>query len=46
MALIIGVLGGMAVGGAARASFPNSDVPDQRDYQQERQRSGKYRFCW
>ncbi|WP_228002113.1 hypothetical protein [Nocardia australiensis] len=44
--LIVGLLGGMAVGGAAGASIPNSQTPDQWDYQQECDGSGEYRFCW
>ncbi|WP_305779800.1 hypothetical protein [Nocardia nova] len=44
--LLVGVLGGMAVGGAAGATIPNSDVPDQWDYQQECHGSGEYRHCW
>lgn len=46
VSLIVGVLGGMAVGGAAGASIPNSDVPDQWDYQEECHNSGPYRYCW
>lgn len=44
--LLVGVLGGMAVGGAAGAAIPNSDVPDQWDYQQECHGSGEFRYCW
>lgn len=44
--LIVGLIGGMAAGGAAGASLPNSNVPDQWDYQQECQGTGNYRFCW
>ncbi|MBO0855779.1 MAG: hypothetical protein J2P18_18665 [Nocardia sp.] len=44
--LIIGLLGGMIAGGAAGAAIPNSDVPDQWDYQQECRGSGEYRYCW
>lgn len=44
--LLGGVLGGMAIGGAAGAAIPNSDVPDQWDYQQECHGSGEYRYCW
>ncbi|MEU2103182.1 hypothetical protein [Nocardia sp. NPDC019255] len=46
VSLIVGVIGGMAVGGAAGASIPNSDVPDQWDYQEECHNSGPYRYCW
>ncbi|MFE3542374.1 hypothetical protein ACFXK0_05320 [Nocardia sp. NPDC059177] len=46
VALIVGVLGGMAVGGAAGAAIPNSDVPDQWEYEMECRGSGDYRFCW
>lgn len=46
VSLIVGLLGGMAVGGAAGASIPNSDVPDQWDYQEECRGSGPYRYCW
>ncbi|MEU6831037.1 hypothetical protein ABZ894_20500 [Nocardia beijingensis] len=46
VSLIVGVLGGMAVGGAAGAAIPNSDVPDQWDYQEECHNSGPYRYCW
>ncbi|WP_280183914.1 hypothetical protein [Nocardia cyriacigeorgica] len=44
--LIVGVLGGMAIGGAAGAAVPNSDVPDQWDYQEECEYHGNYKFCW
>ena len=44
--LLGGVLGGMAVGGLAGAAIPNSDVPDQWDYQQECHGSGEYQYCW
>ncbi|WP_433714880.1 hypothetical protein ACQP2U_13015 [Nocardia sp. CA-084685] len=44
--LLVGVLGGMAVGGAAGAAIPNSDVPDQWDYQQECHGTGAYQYCW
>ncbi|WP_280243741.1 hypothetical protein [Nocardia abscessus] len=46
MSLIVGVLGGMAIGGTTGASIPNSDVPDQWDYQEECHNSGPYRYCW
>ncbi|WP_280249540.1 hypothetical protein [Nocardia abscessus] len=46
VSLIVGVLGGMAIGGAAGASIPNSEVPDQWDYQEECHNSGPYRYCW
>ncbi|MGW5572365.1 hypothetical protein ACWEVD_14255 [Nocardia thailandica] len=46
VALIVGVLGGMVAGGAAGASVPNSDVPDQWEYEVECRGSGDYRFCW
>ncbi|MGW4634883.1 hypothetical protein [Nocardia sp. NPDC004415] len=46
VALIVGVLGGMAIGGAAGAAIPNSDVPDQWEYELECRGSGDYRFCW
>ncbi|MET7768712.1 hypothetical protein [Nocardia sp. NPDC005366] len=44
--LIVGLLGGMAVGGAAGAVIPNSDIPDQWDYEVECRGSGDYRYCW
>ncbi|MGY2022395.1 MULTISPECIES: hypothetical protein [Nocardia] len=43
VSLIVGVLGDMAIGGA---SSPNSEVPDQWDYQEECHNSGPYRYCW
>lgn len=44
--MIGGVLGGMAIGGTAGAAIPNSNIPDQWDYQQECHGSGEYRYCW
>ena len=44
--LIGGLLIGMAAGGAAGASIPNSQVPDQWDYQEECRYSGGYKVCW
>ncbi|MFR9751237.1 hypothetical protein ACL02S_09385 [Nocardia sp. 004] len=44
--LIGGVLGGIALGGAAGAAIPNSDIPDQWEYELECRGSGDYRFCW
>ncbi|MBF6439295.1 hypothetical protein [Nocardia cyriacigeorgica] len=44
--LLVGVFGGMAIGGAAGAAIPNSDVPDQWDYQEECEYVGDRRFCW
>ncbi len=46
VALIIGIVGGMAVGSAAGASIPNSDVPDQWDHQKACRGSEEYRFGW
>ncbi|MFD4406306.1 hypothetical protein ACFWPH_26455 [Nocardia sp. NPDC058499] len=44
--LLAGVFGGMALGGAAGAAIPNSDVPDQWDYQEECEYIGDHRYCW
>ncbi|AXK84792.1 hypothetical protein SAMN05421776_101615 [Nocardia farcinica] len=44
--LLAGLFGGMALGGAAGAAIPNSDVPDQWDYQEECEYIGDYRYCW
>ncbi|MBF6141602.1 hypothetical protein IU436_25105 [Nocardia farcinica] len=44
--LIVGLLGGMAIGGGIGASIPNSNVPDQWDYQEECDYIGDYRYCW
>ncbi|BDT86138.1 hypothetical protein [Nocardia cyriacigeorgica] len=44
--LLVGVFGGMAIGGAAGAAIPNSDVPDQWDYQEECEYVRGHRFCW
>ncbi|MCX0274233.1 hypothetical protein NLM24_26790 [Nocardia zapadnayensis] len=44
--LLAGLFGGMALGGAAGAAIPNSDVPDQWDYQEECDYIGDHRYCW
>lgn len=44
--LLAGLFGGMALGGAAGAAIPNSDVPDQWDYQEECEYIREHRFCW
>ena len=44
--LIGGLLIGMAAGGAAGASIPNSQVPDQWQYDKECKYYGDYKVCW
>ncbi|MET8799594.1 hypothetical protein ABZV91_24770 [Nocardia sp. NPDC004568] len=44
--LLAGLFGGMALGGAAGAATPNSDIPDQWDYQEECEYIGDHRYCW
>ncbi|MEU9516820.1 hypothetical protein [Micromonospora sp. NPDC048169] len=44
--LIVGLLGGMAAGGAAGAAVPNSQTPDQWQYEKECEYYGDYRVCW
>ncbi|WP_216896594.1 hypothetical protein [Nocardia alni] len=42
----VGAIGGLIVGGAAGAAVPNSDVPDQWEYQQECHYYDDYDYCW
>ncbi|MFB8031336.1 hypothetical protein, partial [Streptomyces sp. NPDC055990] len=44
--LIGGLLIGMAAGGAAGGAIPNSQVPDQWQYEKECEHHGDYKVCW
>ncbi|MQY21677.1 hypothetical protein [Nocardia macrotermitis] len=47
-AVAAGIIGGMIIGGISGASIPNSDVPDQWQYQQECHYIGNYdyEYCY